>query len=152
MIAIEIYGNMMQDLMARANSILPAGNKIDKLILSPKEEHLIKHLRDETGVNLCASYPNVDTEGIADAYHDMNSVFLFILQKMNFGSMNDQQERAFFQKMQLIANTLKRLLLEHEYSCDIAPVNGGKMKIEWEYNIYGGFSGLSIGLTLRDND
>lgn len=120
--------------------------------LAVKEEHMTKKLKDKTGVLLCANYPDAETDAEnKDSSEDTNQVILFVVEKVPAGKWTDEEELLHYAGLQRIMNEVRRAVLEGEQACGtLAP--GNKLRTEWEYGIFGGFNGLSIGLTIKDYD
>ena len=77
-------------------------------------------------------------------------VIFFICEKIASGSKTDEEELLHYAKLQRIMCVLKEIIRQDEY-CNYLSV-GSKMRTEWEYSMFGGFNGLSLGLTIADYD
>lgn len=81
MIDIIRFRELMVELQVKVNQ--KSEDKIDCCFLAVKEEHMVKKLKDKTGVLLCANYP--DAEGDSrnkDNWQEDNQVIFFICEKL----------------------------------------------------------------------
>ena len=106
--------------------------QIEGIALAVREGHIIRKLRDRRGVILCAKYPDATVNGDADNFSSDNDMVLFLLEKVPSGSQSDEDE------------------LAHYFVCDDEMQVVSGLTIEWEYDIFGGWNGLSIGFKLQD--
>lgn len=58
MIDIIRFRELMVELQVKVNQ--KSEDKIDCCFLAVKEEHMVKKLKDKTGVLLCANYPDAE--------------------------------------------------------------------------------------------
>lgn len=154
MIKLEIFTEWIIDLMNQTNNdigLIENSNPITGWLISPQESHMIKKLKDLDKVRLCASYPSATSTGNDSSHQDKNAMILFIIEKIPEGSQTDEQERTHYQKMQAISLKIIEIMRLHSFNCDIN-ISASEIKIEWEYNIYGGWNGLSLGFNLIDHD
>ena len=54
-------------------------------------------------------------------------------------------------KLQEIMQAVKMIILSSKADCNLFQFSG-KIRTEWEYNQFGGYNGLSIGLNVGDYD
>lgn len=150
MIEINRYCEAMIEVMNNANNDLPIDSKIREFIISPTESGLLQKIKDKDGILFCSSYPPCDTDATnSDATRDSNTVLLFILERVSAGSMDNNDEREHFGKMQRIAEKIVEKLVAQEYGCDKNFRIKGGIHLEWEYN-YGGANGLSMAFNLEN--
>lgn len=149
MIDITRFRELILELQTKVNQ--ESEEKINGCFLAVKEEHMVKKIKDKPGVLLCANYPDAeyDIEN-SDNRREDNQVIFFICEKVSPGSETDEEELLHYAKLQRIMEALKRVLRQNEF-CDRFS-SGDKMRTEWEYSIFGGFNGLSLGLTIADYD
>ena len=80
MINIQRYREMLVELKERVNKV--SRTKIDGTVIAVSEKHLVKKLRDCTGLMLCANYPDAVSQGNEDNYRERNSLLLFLIEKV----------------------------------------------------------------------
>ncbi|WP_321424861.1 hypothetical protein [uncultured Bacteroides sp.] len=150
MIGIQRFREILVEISSQANAELE--DKIDKCVLAVKEDHLQKKITDMPGVVLCANFPDAEMQREhADKYSEDNIILLMLLEKVNAGEQTEEQELQHYAKMQTIIQKIKEIIGQRYFNCDELRT-GHKIRTEWEYNVYGGFNGLSIALTLEDYD
>ena len=149
MINIQRYREMLIELKERVNKV--SRTKIDGTVIAVSEKHLVKKLRDCTGLMLCANYPDAVSQGNEDNYRERNSLLLFLIEKVPSGQETDEEELLHYARIQQVMQLLKTKLWEMDSFC--AEVEGAEsMTVEWEYDVFGGWNGMSIGLNLVDYD
>lgn len=90
---------------------------------------------------------------------DYTKVIILILWWRNFQleywrtfqlvSTMDEEELQHYALLQRIMELVKKELQAMDFVCgELSPADG--MLTEWEYDVFGGFNGLSIGLKLVD--
>lgn len=149
MINIQRYREMVLELKERINAI--SKTKIEKVVIAVSEKHLVKKLKDNTGLILCANYPDAVSQGDADNYKERNGLLLFLLEKVPSGQETDEEELLHYARIQRVMQLLKTKLREMDFFCGEVG-EAGNMTTEWEYDVYGGWNGMSIGLKLEDYD
>lgn len=149
MINILRYREILAELRARINK--RSEMKIDGVILAVSDKHLTKKLRDQAGFFLCANFPDAESKGNADNYNEDNRLLLFLLEKVPAGDETDEAEITHYARMQNVMYILKDEIRDMDFVC--GEISGGEdINTEWEYDVFGGFNGLSIGLKLTDYD
>lgn len=154
MIDIKKYAEILQDIRGMVNSEITEDQpRIAQIVVSPKEEHLVKKLKDKEGIILCGSFPTCDTTlENSDHIEANNECLIYLLEKVTAGSKTDAQEMDHYAYLQSLMNGVIHVLIENNYSCEHQVEIPKQIRTEWEYNVYGGFNGLSIGFDLKDND
>lgn len=149
MINIQEYREMVLELKERINKV--SRIKIDGVVIAVSEKHLVKKLKDSTGVMLCSNYPDAFSNGGKDNYNELNSLLLFLIEKVSSGQEADEEELLHYARMQEVMQLLKTELRKMDFVC--GNVSGAEdITTEWEYDVFGGWNGLSIGLKLKDYD
>lgn len=121
------------------------------VVVAVSDRHLTKKLKDRTGLILCANYPDAESKGSEDNYREDNRLLLFLLEKVPAGDETDDDEMVHYAHMQGVMKILKEEIRSMDFICgEIA--GGEEMTTEWEYDVFGGFNGLSIGVKLTDYD
>lgn len=124
--------------------------QIEGIALAVREGHIIRKLRDRRGVILCAKYPDAIVNGDADNFSSDNDMVLFLLEKVPSGSQSDEDELAHYAALQQLMLALRNRLMDSPFVCDNEMQVVSGLTIEWEYDIFGGWNGLSIGFKLQD--
>lgn len=149
MINIQRYREMLVELKERVNKV--SRTKIDGTVIAVSEKHLVKKLKDSMGLILCANYPDAVSQGTEDNYRERNSLLLFLIEKVPSGRETDEEELLHYARIQQVMQLLKTKLREMDFFC--GEVDGAEsMTVEWEYDVFGGWNGMSIGLNLVDYD
>lgn len=149
MINIQRYREMLVELKERVNKV--SRTKIDGTVIAVSEKHLVKKLKDSMGLILCANYPDTVSQGTEDNYRERNSLLLFLIEKVPSGQETDEEELLHYARIQQVMQLLKTKLREMDFFC--GEVEGAEsMTVEWEYDVFGGWNGMSIGLNLVDYD
>lgn len=150
MIDIIRFREFLLEIQERVNERVPGA--IAECELAVKEEHMTKKLKDKEGVILCANYPDAETDiENSDSSEDSNLVFLFVVEKVPAGKFTSEEELVHYASLQQIMKEVKKELTDESLMCGkMQP--GDKLRTEWEYAVFGGFNGLSVGLTIKDYD
>jgi len=123
-------------------------------LISPTEQHLVKKIADKKGIILAVKMPDADAQvEDADNYSEMNHQLFFLLEKIDPGSHKDTTETMHYAKMQAIMKLVKEYALEHGLSSVVRDGNellAKPFKTEWEYQVYGGFNGISVSFDFQD--
>ena len=147
MIDIKRYREWLIELKESINKAAE-GARIESVCLAVHEGHMIKKLRDRRGVQLCAKYPDAKTTGGIDNHSSDNDILLFLLEKVPSGQHDDEDELTHYARLQGLADALLQQLLEADTLCqDGEP--GETFNVEWEYDIFGGWNGLSVSFKLK---
>jgi hypothetical protein len=149
MIDIKSFREYISELVYTTNQELE--HKIDNIILAVNESHMVKKIQSKSGISLCVSYPDAQAVGEYDNASDSQQVFLFVCQRVAPGQLNDNEEILLYSNLQNIMLTLRDVIRQsHDECVDIIPEES--YKIEWEYQIFGGVNGLSMGLKFKNYD
>lgn len=136
------------DLVAGVNRQLEddgLDDRIAHLVMGVKEEHMVKKLSDKAGVSLCVNYPDMSTTGMGDTASDSQKAFFFLVEKVNPGAESDEAEIVRYGRLQSLMLRLRDMLRERYDSCSPF-IFKDNYRIEWEYQIFGGFNGLSMSV------
>lgn len=149
MIDIKAFREYISELVYKTNQELE--NKIEHIVLSVNESHMTKKLQNKSGVCLCVSYPDAQAVGVSDNVKDSQQAFIFVCQRVSPGQLDEEGELALYCELQHIMLVFRDSLRGAESDCvDIIPEES--YKIEWEYQIFGGLNGLSMGLKFTSYD
>ena len=147
MIPISRFREWCIELMSEVNGVEVL---IEHLVMGVEEGHIVKKLKDKRGVCLCVNYPDATGNGEDDNETDVQPVYFFVVEKANAGSQTDDEEMKHYGKLQDIMRLLRRAVRDSAKRNCIGVVVDMNDKIEWEYQIFGGFNGLSMGVKITD--
>lgn len=125
--------------------------KIDNVQMAVSEAHMIKKLQSSCGITLCASFPDSRGTGSADSMKEDEQAFFFVVEKVSPGTDNNDGEINRYEKLQTVALALRDALLQSSSDC-FRLIPDYDYKIEWEWQIFGGYNGLSIGVKFENYD
>lgn len=149
MIDILRYREILAELKETVNA--RSETAIECVVIAVSDKHLMKKLKDKSGLVLCANYPDAEMKGEEENYKEDNRLLLFLLEKVASGSETDEEELLHYARIQQVMKLLKEELRRMDFVC--GEISGAdEIGTEWEYDVFGGFSGLSIGLKLTDYD
>ena len=126
--------------------------QIQGVALAVHEGHMLRKLKDKRGIYLCAKYPDCKTSGDIDSYTGDNDIVLFLLEKVPSGQQTDEDELTHYAGLQQLMLILRDQLMKDPFVCNDEMQVTTDLTIEWEYDIFGGWNGLSIGFKLQDYD
>ena len=126
--------------------------QIQGVALAVHEGHMLRKLKDKRGIHLCAKYPDSKTSGDTDNFKTDNDIVLFLLEKVPSGQQSDEDELTHYAALQQLMLILRDRLMAEPFVCDNEMQVISDLTIEWEYDIFGGWNGLSIGFKLQDYD
>lgn len=149
MINIRRYREWLMELKQDVNNACHTA-QINSVVLAVREGHMIRKLKDRRGIMLCANYPDAVVHGAADAFSTDNQMLLFLLEKVPSGQQSDEDELQHYAALQHLMNALKTELLDGQLMCDDSVRLRSDLTIEWEYDIFGGWNGLSVSFKLED--
>lgn len=161
MIALNDYRAMIAQLRTLATAELRrrypeefTGERvIDHVVLAIDDAHLVNLLKDKQGVILCGNIPGFELQQYGGMLSTSNCV-LFLVEKMSKDLQGSDREFGRYQHLQLIMTEIIRQI-DGDYlqqtMCALGLQRIADLNIEWEYNIFGGFNGLSLGFRLRDD-
>ena len=147
MIPISRFREWCIELMSEVNACKVL---IEHLVLGVDEGHIIKKIKDKKGVCLCVNYPDATGNGADDNETDVQPVYFFVVEKVNPGSQTDDAEMLHYGKLQDITIFLRNTVRNFASGNCLGVEIDLNDKIEWEYQIFGGFNGLSLGIKITD--
>lgn len=150
MVQIQRYREWLIELAHAINAQAVGHSPIQGVLMAVHEGHLLRKLKDKRGVWLCGKYPDGQVKGAADAFSTDNEVLLFLLEKVPSGQHDEEDELQHYQRMQRLMVALRERLWDGNLLCDESIRLSTDLKIEWEYDIFGGWNGLSISFKLED--
>lgn len=150
MIDIVRFREVLLEIAQRVNTRADKYH-IEGIVMAVREGHMQKKLRDKEGIWLCANYPDSELRGSEDSHLEKNQILLFLIEKVPSGRDNDEDELQNYARMQRLTKLLKEELLSGESFCGYFQAEDG-MTTEWEFDTFGGWNGLSIGVKVTDYD
>lgn len=147
MIPISRFREWLVELMTEVNA---ESARLAGVAMAVKEEHMVKKLKDKAGVWLAVNYPDALGTGEEDNATDDQAVFFFVVEKKNPGSMTDDEEVQHYEQLQEVMLAIRKAVRESAASGCVGISAKEEYKIEWEYQIFGGFNGLSMGFSITD--
>lgn len=149
MINILQFRELCIDLQHKVNAI--TDSQIDTVVMAVREEHMVKKLQNKLGITLCVSYPDAQSSGTEDNYTDNQQAFFFVVKRLAPGQLDDETEITTYAELQDIMLNLRDVIRDYYSEC-MGIIPEESYKIEWEYQIFGGVNGLSMGVTFQNND
>ena len=149
MIDIVRFRELLLELQQQINE--KADTTIEGVVLAVREGHMQKKLRDREGIWLCGNYPDAELKGNGDMYDEKNHVLFFLLEKVPAGRDSDEDELQNYARIQRLAKLLKHELLSGRVTCGEMDMENS-IVTEWEFDVFGGWNGMSIGFKLTDYD
>lgn len=122
---------------------------ISGIRMAVREGQMNKKLKDCAGVWLCSNYPDFSVSAEEDNLSADYGILVYLVEKVPSGSMTSVQELEFYNRMQQLMGELMELIVSSNWGCmglEIVP----QLRVEWEYDIFGGFSGLSVSFHAKD--
>ena len=147
MINIKRYREWLIELKESINKASEDA-RIEGIAIAVHEGHMLRKLRDRRGVVLCAKYPDAKTTGNVDNHSADNDILLFLLEKVPSGQHDDEEELTHYARLQELVDALLQQLLDGDALCGDG-VPGETFNVEWEYDIFGGWNGLSVSFKLN---
>lgn len=149
MINILQFRELCIELQHKVNAI--SDSQIDTVVMAVREEHMVKKLQNKLGITLCVSYPDAQSSGTEDNYTDNQQAFFFVVKRLTPGQLDDETEITTYAELQDIMLNLRDVIRDYYSEC-MGIIPEESYKIEWEYQIFGGVNGLSMGVTFQNND
>lgn len=153
MIPIQDYRQFIAELVAKSTAL--CGVQVDRIRLAVTESQLINLLKDQAGVIVCGNVPAADLRNRVDGYWlSSGECLLMVLEKMPQDQAGTDAEYQRMARLQQLMAALVSIVADRfatSQFCDRFEVDATQpLRVEWEYNTYGGFNGLSVVFHLRD--
>ena len=151
MIPIRDYQQFIAELTAKASQ--NSGVAVDKIRLAVTESQLAVLLKDQQGVIVCGNIPGMELSHPASFWLSEGECLLMVLERMPDDRQGTHREYEEYARLQLLMQHIVRLLVGEDFQefCDKGEVDFSRpLNVEWEYNQYGGFNGLSVTFHLKD--
>lgn len=151
MIPIKDYQQFVAELVAKASELCEV--RVDKIRLAVSESQLVTLLKDQAGIVVAGNIPGMELSYPASFWLSEGDCLLMVLERMPDDYQGTQRETDEYARLQRLMNQIVRLLIGEDFQefCDKGEVDFTRpLNVEWEYNQYGGFNGLSVSFRLKD--
>ena len=151
MIPIRDYQQFIAELTAKASVL--SGVAVEKIRLAVTESQLVTLLKDQPGVIVCGNIPGMELSYPTGFWLSEGECLLMVLERMPDDLQGTQSETDEYARLQQLMQQIVRLLIGEDFQefCDKGEVDFSRpLTVEWEYNQYGGFNGLSVTFRLKD--
>ena len=123
--------------------------------LAVTETQLVNLLKDQSGIVIAGNIPGADISK-QSFFQSESECLLMVLKKMPEDRQGTEWEFTRYDVLQQLMKEIIKLLTNYEgfdRFCDKGELDYSRpLTVEWEYNTYGGFNGLSITFRLKDRD
>ena len=153
MIPIRDYQQFVAELVAKASELSDV--EVEKVRLAVTESQLVTLLKDQPGVIVCGNIPGMDLSYPAGGWVSEGECLLMVLERMPDDYQGTWREYEEYARLQRLMIAIVRLLIGEDFQefCDKGEVDFSRpLTVEWEYNQYGGFNGLSVTFRLKDRN
>ncbi len=153
MIPIRDYQQFVAELVAKASELSDV--EVEKVRLAVTESQLVTLLKDQPGIVVCGNIPGMDLSYPASFWQSEGECLLMVLERMPDDYQGTWREYEEYARLQRLMNAIVRLLIGEDFQefCDKGEVDFSRpLTVEWEYNQYGGFNGLSVTFRLKDKN
>ena len=153
MIAINDYRQFVSELAAAASRLSDV--KVDHVRLAVTETQLVTLLKDKAGVIVCGNIPASDLSYPTGYWLSAGESLLMVLEKMPRDRQGQDAEFDAYARLQRLMAALLGLLTGEDMQefCDQGELDRSQpVRVEWEFNSYGGFNGLSATFRLKDRN
>ena len=155
MIPINNYRQFVAELTNYAKQ--QAGvSEADTIRLAVTETQLVNLVKDQKGIVVAGNIPGADISNGSGWFQSDGECLLMVLEKMPEDRQGTDWEYARLGYLQQLMIEMVRVLLNYDgfdRFCDMGEVDYSRpLQIEWEYNTYGGFNGLSCTFRLKDKE
>lgn len=150
MIDILRYRELLIEWMNSVNN-QTTNRHIEGVSVAVREGHMVRKLRDKRGIWLCSNYPDAQLQHTEDNDSTRSRLLLYVIERVPSGSETDDREIAHYGQLQFLTELLIETILNSPSVCS-ALTPESPISIEWEFDVFGGWNGLSVSITLRDYD
>ena len=123
--------------------------------LAVTETQLVNLLKDQSGIVIAGNIPGADISK-QSFFQSEGECLLMVLEKTPKDRQGTEWEFTRYEVLQQLMKEIIKLLTNYDgfdRFCDKADLDYSRpLTVEWEYNTYGGFNGLSITFRLKDRD
>lgn len=154
MIPINDYRQFVAELINYARQAAGIAAPVS-IRLAVTESQLISLLKDQTGIVVAGNIPGADIS-FSNWFSSEGECLLMVLEKMPEDYQGTEKEFERYALLQRLMTEIVRLLTNFDgfdRFCDKGEIDLSRpLSIEWEYNEYGGFNGLSVSFRLKDKE
>lgn len=152
MIPIDDYRQFVSELVNSAKTAAKIDDDIT-IRLAVTETQLVNLLKDKAGIVVAGNIPGAEISK-SSWFQSEGECLLMVLEKMPEDYQGTESEFESYSKLQQLMIEIVRLLTNYDgfdNFCDKGEVDYSRpLVVEWEYNTYGGFNGLSVTFKLKD--
>jgi len=152
MIRINDYRQFFAELVAAASGL--AEVEVSKTRLAVTETQLINLLKDQQGVVVAGNIPGFDIT-YNSYWLSSGECIIYVLEKMPEDYQGTDSEFDRMADLQRLMAAIVQLVSGEtmQQFCDQGELDISQgVRVEWEYNTFGGFNGLSASFRLRDKN
>ncbi|SFC43971.1 hypothetical protein SAMN04488493_10742 [Xylanibacter ruminicola] len=154
MIPINDYRQFVSELVNSAKTEAKIDDDIT-IRLAVTETQLVNLLKDKAGIVVAGNIPGAEISK-SSWFQSEGECLLMVLEKMPEDYQGTESEFESYSKLQQLMIEIVRLLVNYSgfgSLCDKGEVDYSRpLVVEWEYNTYGGFNGLSVTFKLKDKE
>lgn len=154
MIPINDYRQFVSELVNSAKTKAEIDDDIT-IRLAVTESQLVNLVKDKAGIVVAGNIPGAEISK-SSWFQSEGECLLMVLEKMPEDYQGAESEFESYSKLQQLMIEIVRLLTNYDgfdNFCDKGEVDYLRpLVVEWEYNIYGGFNGLSVTFRLKDKE
>lgn len=154
MIPINDYRQFVSELVNSAKTEAKIDDDIT-IRLAVTETQLINLVKDEAGIVVAGNIPGAVISK-SSWFQSEGECLIMVLEKMSEDRQGTEVEFESYAKLQQLMIEIVRLLVNYSgfgSLCDKGEVDYSRpLVVEWEYNTYGGFNGLSVTFKLKDKE
>ena len=155
MIPINNYRQFVAELTNYAKQQAGVSEAVT-IRLAVTESQLVNLLKDQHGIVVAGNIPGADISNSAGWFQSEGECLLMVLEKMPEDRQGTDWEYTRLGELQQLMTEIIRVLINYDgFSrfCDMGTVDFSRpLQVEWEYNAYGGFNGLSVTFRLKDKE
>lgn len=155
MIPINYYREFVAELVNYAKQAAQLNEDVT-IRLAVTEQQLINLLKDQGGIVVAGNIPGADITQTNSWFQSDGECLLLVLEKMPEDYQGMEQEFERYAVLQRLMTEIVRILTNadgFDRFCDKGKMDYSRpLVVEWEYNTYGGFNGLSVTFRLKDGE
>jgi hypothetical protein len=154
MIPINDYRQFVSELVNSAKTKAKIDDDIT-IRLAVTESQLVNLVKDKAGIVVAGNIPGAEISK-SSWFQSEGECLIMVLEKMPEDLQGTEAEFENYAKLQQLMIEIVKLLVNYDgfdNFCDKGEVDYSRpLVVEWEYNTYGGFNGLSVTFKLKDKE